>query len=262
MTENSTPNQPKVLVASLLCDRKSYSQNVGIPPLYNLKYPNYSVYLNIESKDPSLWNDLDKLIEKNQHINTECDVWQITESTWWKKPGFDQDQARLFPICIARNMAIDCAMLNDYDYIFFVDADVIVPRNSLELLMAEDRPIISGTVPGRGAHNHAAYIFHPRSYPKPGVVSCAHSTCGFTLIKREVFQVLRFRQGPHPIHTEVHLSEDPAYGADMEQLGFLDINEGKAEGNGKGSWWVLTNLLAAHMDDPDRPLTKEGISQF
>jgi hypothetical protein len=244
-------NHPKVLVCTLLCDRKAYSANIALPAIYKLKYPNFSVYINLESKDPTLWKELDNLVEKNSHINTECDVWQITQSTWWKKPGFDQDQARLFPICIARNMAIDCAMLNGYDYILFVDADVVIPRNSIEVLMAHDRPIVSGTVPGRGAHSHAAYIFHPRSNPKPNVVSCAHSTCGFTLVKKEVFQVLRFRQGPHPIHTETHLSEDPAYGADATEIWkFCD------------GWWVDTSLMAAHLDDPINPLKAGEIAQF
>jgi len=242
---------PKVLTATLLCDRKKYSQNVAPPALFKLKYPNNTLYFNIETEDyDANYQDLQKMIEANPDKSVEIDTWKF-QSTWWKKPAFDQDQARLVPICTARNMAIDCASLTGCDYLFFVDADVIPSADSIERLMAHDRPIVSGTVPGRGAHSHGSYIFHPRGYPKPNVVNTAHATCGYTLIKREVFELLRFRQGPHPIHKETHLSEDPAYGADMECIWkFCD------------GWWVDLSLLAAHVDNLNDPLTLDKVAQF
>ena len=42
-------NTPKVLTATLLCDRKASSQTTAPPALYNLSYPNNTIYFNVES---------------------------------------------------------------------------------------------------------------------------------------------------------------------------------------------------------------------
>ena len=246
MSEN-----PKVLVCTLLCDRKKFSQTSAPPALFNLTYPNIGFYFNVQTDDfDGNFEYLKDLIKENEDKVVHVDTWNF-KSSWWKAPTFDQDQARLVPICTARNMCIDCALLQGYDYIFFVDADVVVPPDSIERLITQNRPIVSGLVPGRGAHKAAVYAFHFIGQPKPEVWNCEHSTCGFTLLKREVFEVLRFRQGPHPIHRETWLSEDPSYGADMKCI--WAISDG---------WWVDASLKADHVDDPLNPLTMDGGSQF
>jgi len=246
-------SNPKVLVATLLCDRLKYSANVAPPQLYKLTYPQKTIYLNIQTNDyDKNFPGIKDLVKKNLTTRTEIDTWDLKSSTWWKSPTFSQDQARLVPICIARNMAVDCALLGGYDFLFFVDADVIVPSNSIERLMSHNKPLISGTVPGRGMHGYMTYVFHqiPGASTRE-LTACAHATCGFTLIKRELFEVLRFRQGPHPIKRDVHLSEDPAFGADAECIWKITDH-----------WYVDNTLMAAHLDDPENPLTPYATAQF
>lgn len=245
-------SSPRVLVATLLCDRKAESQKIAPPAMYKLRYPNKSLYFNVQTSDfDGTFAPLKKLMGSNIRTSTEYDVWDYKKSTWWNAPQFDQDQARLVPICIARNMAVDAALLGGYDYLFFVDADVVVPADSIERLMAHGKPLVSGLVPGRGAHGHVHYVFHPRQQVKPNLLACGHATCGFTLIERRLFEVLRFRQGPHPVERQVHLSEDPAFGADAEVVwGITD------------AWYVDTSLMAAHMDEPGKALSLEETSAF
>ena len=237
-----------ILVATLLCDRKKSSQLIAIKNIAALTHQDILIYVNIETSD--LEGNFADLLDFLQNCGRpyHIDTWQFN-STWHKRPTFDQDQARLFPIVIARNMSLEAAFALGASHIFQVDADVLVPPDSIERLLAIGRPVVSGLVPGRGAHACANYLFHIQG-TFGRYIECSHATCGFTLIERKVFEVIRYRVGPHPIHRETILSEDPAFGADFHCIWGYD-------------WWTVDmELKAQHWDDPNAPMSWDQGSQF
>lgn len=211
---------PKVLVCVLHCDRKHHNRLVPVKSIAALEYDNFEVYYNIETKEPENWKDL---IAYSHPImpKVHYDFWNY-QSNWWKKPQFDQDQARLVPIVRGRNDSIECALDVGAEYLLFVDSDMVIPPNTITKLMSHNKPMVGGYVKGRNDHKSASYIFgNERGVKELGndLVECDHGNIGFVLIKKEVFEVLKFRRGRS--QRKGHLqSDDPNYCEDAEILGF------------------------------------------
>jgi hypothetical protein len=142
-------------------------------------------------------------------------------------------------------MCLDFAQQGGFDWILFVDSDVMIPSNTKEKLFncKVDFKIRSGIVPGRGVHSSATYMFYPNV--TLGEWQCAdYFTCGFMAISKDVFWRLRFRWGL-PIKGGDICSEDPLFGDDARQI----LGE---------TWWGNLELKAQHWGD-----LKEGqTSQF
>jgi len=233
--------QPKVLIAILHCDRKKHNQMHCLPSVYGQQYSNFQVYHNIETTSKENFLPLMRFATE-QPIATHYDFWQC-ESTWWQKPTFDQDQARLVPICEGRNRAIDCALDTRAEYLLFVDADMVIPPNTITQLMARNKHMVGGYVRGRNDHKSAEYIFGSINGVKevePGLIECDHGNIGFVLLTKKVFEVLRFRRGRHC--TLGHLqSDDPNYCFD-----WLNIWQGQR-------FYVDKNVPAHHIDETQIP---------
>jgi hypothetical protein len=234
---------PKVLLAVLFCDRKLHFQLTPLDSIIAQDYPNLIPYFNIETHELSRWeplaNRMAKAVAGGKFKNWHYDYWKPVISSWQPKPQFDQDQARLIPICEARNRAIDCAIELRADYLMFVDSDMTIPADAVSRLVARNRPIVGGYVRGRNNHKGAEYIFGNLGGIKPlgdGLVECDHGNIGFCLIRSDVFSVLRFRRGPHC--TLGHLqSDDPNFCFDaLHKWGF-------------GRHVIDKNVEAKHVDD-------------
>lgn len=242
-----------ILTVTLLCDRKAASQLTAVSRLLELDHDDYEIYLNIESEN--FEENFKPLIEaiKKSGKKVHMDIWQC-RSTWAKKPEFDQDQARLNPIMTARNMSIQAAQALGATHILQVDADVVIPKDSIQRLLAIGRPLVGGRVPGRGVHSTIWYGKNATSDLTPNLpdhlIEMEYCTCGFALIERELFDLLKYRSGPHNTVKSAMLSEDPAFGTDAHDVWGFD-------------WWTVDKtLVAEHQDDPDNPLTAKGVSQF
>lgn len=63
-------------------------------------------------------------------------------------PGFIERRARSQHVHRARNEIVQGFLVSDCDYLFFVDADMGIPRNAVERLLSvahkDDRPIVAG----------------------------------------------------------------------------------------------------------------------
>jgi cellulose synthase/poly-beta-1,6-N-acetylglucosamine synthase-like glycosyltransferase len=122
-----------------------------------------------------------------------------------------------------RNYFIDRFLETDADYLFSIDSDIIVPEEALEVLLADDKDIISmilcnqpGDMPRR-AHNvmnedPSGMMVHILSYPLEQVFPC-DLTGACYLIKREVLQAgVRYAQDPQ--------GEDIPFCRQAKRLGF------------------------------------------
>lgn len=235
-----------IVVATLFCDRKHRSEMVALPHMLKLR-GDCAFYANYET-DPLNADDSDwtggwsksgaALIASGRPF--AFDFW-TRYSNWHARDDRDQDQSRLEGICIARNMARTYALSVNASHLMFVDADVIVQPDGLERLLALNHPLCGGYVPGRGAHASAHYVFGER-WRRGDLIGCAHGTLGYSLIARELFEVISFRYGPHPTVRTTRLSEDPCFAADAERFGVQE-------------WLIDTTITAEHWDDPERPLT-------
>jgi len=214
----------KILAAVICCEFKEYSLQQCLRAIKKAEFED--VLLNFEGELPAGLIDYDYLQN-----------W-VLETTPTQKRQYDQDQSyRLSRIVTARNMVIDWAVAGDYDWIFFVDSDVIIPENTIsELFENNEYKLKSGLVKGRGAHSFATYL----SYPQEQVgkwTRCHYATCGFMAIHRSLFRKVRFKWG-EAFDTDILCSEDPLYGADCRYL----FDEW---------WWVNTALKSEHLGDLD-----------
>lgn len=225
---------PKVLVCVLHCDRKYHNRMIPLESITLLDYPNYEVYYNIETKDKDNWKDL--IAASYPRLpKLYYDFWNY-ESNWWKKPEFDQDQARLVPIVRGRNDAIECAIDVGAEYILFVDSDLAIPQNTIKKLMSHNKAIIGGYVPGRNDHKHVHYIFGEVKELGDGLKECDFGTTGFCLIHYSLFSTLRFRRGPGRVNGGDMQSEDPNFCSDAFHNGF-------------NRFIIDTTVVPIHVDD-------------
>lgn len=217
-------NKMKILTGVLCCDFKEYSLDQC---LANIKKAGFNdILLNYEGT-----------IKKDYGV-TATQEWNFNQNPPTKRQA-DQDQGYRLPrIVAARNMVLDYAMIGQYDWIFFVDSDVMIPTNTRqELFEGNTYKLKSGLVPGRGPHAHARYLFEPEAIVN-GWTPCKNATCGFTGIHKDLFRTIRFRWGNTLGHFDgsEFISEDPLYGMDCRKI----YGE---------KWWVKQSLRASHIGD-------------
>lgn len=223
----------KILAAVIACDFKSYSLKNCI---HAIKDAGFDVLLNYEGNEPLTLPNLDYFQKWNAF------------GSGFNERKFDQDQnARLTRICVARNMVMDFFQQTDYDYLLFVDSDVIIPKNTKDKLFysqPQNNIVISGLVHGRGDHAHAQYLFNPITKIDATKVIVEYATCGFMAIPRDLVFRARFRWGL-PTNGGVICSEDPIFGDDLRNIF-------------GGAWIVVTDCIASHVGD----LKNSEASQF
>ena len=117
-------NHPKVLVGCPTYDGGEYCINRFIERVKELTYPNYDILI----VDNSEGDQYSKKI-RDKGI---CVI---------KGPRFDMS---VKTITNSRNMIINFAIKNGYDYLLNMDHDVIPPKNIIEELMSCDKDIVSG----------------------------------------------------------------------------------------------------------------------
>jgi len=213
----------KILVAVICCDYKKYSLKQCVDHIKDAGFEH--ILINYEG-----------LLPLQNYGQTYLQEWEWTGDGKATRQ-FDQDQhARLSPICIARNMCLDFAQQGGFDWILFVDSDVMIPNNTKDKLFncKVDFKLRSGIVNGRGVHGGATYMFYPNV--TLGEWQCAdYFTCGFMAISKDIFWRLRFRWGL-PIKGGDVCSEDPLFGDDARQI----LGE---------TWWGNLELKAEHLGD-------------
>jgi hypothetical protein len=220
----------KILAAVICTDFKAYSLKKCLEAIRAAGFN--EILLNYEGNIPS---DLD--VDYTQE-------W-IFNGAGKNERQYDQHQESRLPlICIARNMCLDFAQQGGFDYILFVDSDVVIPSDTKTKLFDNNLyKLKSGIVKGRGVHSGATYMFFTHEELN-GWQRADYFTCGFMAIHKDVFFRLRFRWGL-PVNGQTICSEDPLFGDDARTI--LGVN-----------WWGRLDLIAEHLGE-----LKEGeTSQF
>lgn len=235
-----------LIACVILADRKAYSQMIAIPALLSSPFVQ-RVYVNIETDNADLYPALYALAERSTKP-VDIDTWWW-RSSWRPVPKYDQDQKRLLGIVTARNMCIDYALYHNATHLLFVDSDVVIEPPGLQFLLDMNKNLCGGYVPGRGVHNTVQYVFgQRRGIQQHGdIIECDHGTCGYMLISRKVFSLLRFRYGDDPEGLAGFLSEDPAYCIDWYRI------------SGE-RFFIHTKARAAHIDNALSPLSEDSAS--
>lgn len=178
-----------------------------------------------------------------------------------------------FALCNPRRMSIDnmrnfCAKVaieGNYDYLLFIDDDVLVPFDCFATLVSADKDIVSGVTLIRG------YPFHPMLFSKngfidnytelageDGLVECEAVGFSLCLIKVSLLKAMKaavetkFPEGPERnvpyFHTGQHYTED------------IFFCRRAAEDVPGTTIYGQTRLLTAHILGPEivHPLTRDA----
>jgi len=169
------------------------------------------------------------------------------------------DEIMLIPrmqIYQARNLAVKQAIEGDYDYLVFIDDDMIVPENFLNQMMMESRDIYCALSVDRKGENQIKvfkqvpyidktmtfrYEHIPNEELGEGVVEIGATGMACTGIKRQVFKDVyeRYLGACFEFRNEVvgstklHLSEDLDFCDKAKRLGYRI--------------WVDTELITGHI---------------
>jgi len=133
---------------------------------------------------------------------------------------------RGYEVSQARNRLVKLAIDENYDYLFFVDSDVVLESNHLEKLFALDVDIATGWYPRKDksglleihkeASNDLPYFIHYKieEIKDKGIIEIFSCGLGCALIKMDVFKKMQNKDYDAPIFNFVHLY----YSNDVEEL--------------------------------------------
>lgn len=121
-------NIPKILIGCPTYDGHAHCIQRFIESLKNLSYKNFDVLF----VDNSLQDSYAKLISDAGY--------EVL-----RNPASGE---RIVNIINNRNLVIQRALEKKYDYLFFVDTDILLPVGAIEKLLAVDQPVVSGVYLG------------------------------------------------------------------------------------------------------------------
>ncbi len=215
----------KVLIGIGTCDKFDYCEKPVFDSIFSQDYPNFDVLIVDNSQTRFYSSTLLSKYPKAKilHLN---------------RPRFFRDA-----VGQARKAIKDYALSNRYDRLFFVDADMLLKKDSLSKLMKHDKDFVTGaigylhdkknrTTVFRGDKFHASKVpgqdfLIPILYGEldnladlTKIESCGLSCC---LIKTHALSGMDFFIS----HTEMAFLEDRIFCRDLKQKGielFLDKN--------------------------------------
>tara|TARA_Y100000310_G_scaffold343385_1_gene450766 strand:+ start:3053 stop:3853 length:801 start_codon:yes stop_codon:yes gene_type:complete len=119
----------KILVASPTYKGMQYCQEQFLERITNLDYDNYDVLIVDNSKDDSNFN----ILKQNKKIKV---INVIRDSS--------DEKNKMLKLINSRNLILNYAIKNNYDYILMMDSDVIPLKNILQELLKSNKDIVSG----------------------------------------------------------------------------------------------------------------------
>lgn len=136
-----------------------------------------------------------------------------------------------YQVSTGRNELAIYALSNHYDYLFFVDSDVVIPDYTLERLLQANVLVINGTYPrkeigtitsktpfttlykhdSRGLNkiNFSPYFMNISELPESGIVPVDAAGLGCTLIHCSVFNILDYNNWFHFCEEQPQINHGP-----------------------------------------------------
>lgn len=284
-------DNPKVVVCTLSAERRIEDHSDAIPHI--LSYDNMVYHVNYEGQESKKYATLKDKVNQ-AYPNATFSRW-THETNWLVAPKTDQDQARLTPICIARNMCRQFSLSQSGEFLLFVDSDVVVPPDSIQkLLEVATNPhtgeatqyIVGGMVPGRGVHKEhyglnrqlgqvALALKHGYTAEQvPGWYAFWPQLTYKLYLGGQMVEMLPVQHGTcgfMMIHRHVYerlsfttIQGDMTYTDPMNRTG-VNLSEDPAYGiyarrwfGDKAQWLLRTDLVAEHLGD----LKADEVAQF
>ncbi|MDD5191554.1 MAG: glycosyltransferase [Candidatus Nanoarchaeia archaeon] len=121
--------KPKILVASPTYEGMKYCEKEFAESVTNLNYPNYDILIVDNSEKADYFNHLKETYSNFNIINDNPNA---------------NEKNKMLRLVHSRNLILDYAARNNYDYILMLDSDVIAPKNIIQELLLCDKDIVSG----------------------------------------------------------------------------------------------------------------------
>lgn len=187
--------KPKILIASPTYDGQAYSFDVFFKGIDNLEI-NADVLIVDNSEGFEYFDRLNE-VKIGKKLTVIKDEYNSTD--------------RIDKISHSRNKIRDYFLREGYDYLFFIDTDIVAPKDAIEKLLAADKEIISG-VALCNINIDGENIVVPQIYKKneendDSVITFNHSelfpenvleigACGLdiVLLKRDVVEKIKFER--------------------------------------------------------------------
>lgn len=141
---------------------------------------------------------------------------------------------RIEKIVNGRNYIRDYALKNDYDFVFFVDSDVILPKNALVFLHGSKADVVSGVylnvfelggkkvvapVLFRDLGNGECQLFTYEGVAGGEIIEIGAAGLGCSLVSRKVLEAVPFRRWNSDTG-----GEDMAFYVDARKKGFRTVS--------------------------------------
>lgn len=189
-----TTNTPKILVGVITYEGEKYCREVFFSYLKNLSMPHLSfVFVTNSGED-----DAKDLRERAKQLQGTSAVF-VSEK---KEHVLDQ-------IVVNRNIAREYFLASDCEYLYFIDSDVIGPKNAIEVLLSHNKKLTTGwyfatfNYNGKPRLLPVAYAFDkpgtvrqmkPQDVLVPRFGKIATAGLGCALIHKSLFKDISFRR--------------------------------------------------------------------
>ena len=171
------------------------------------------IFISCEEEDA-------KVQEISKRMGVEYKTTKIDETSFVRHTSFPimiYDELQLFKVASLRNTCLSKAEKEGYEFVFFVDCDIVVKPDTLDMLFDTHKKDVSGwyfskanpaVIGLESARVTGEYDF---GRTEPYIVSLLG--CGCRLIHQDIFRQLKFVY-------EYPVNEDVRYTKDVKKMGY------------------------------------------
>jgi GT2 family glycosyltransferase len=120
---------PKILVAAPTYNIMEYCEKEFIDSIKRLDYSNYDILIVDNSKKDNYFN----------HLNERFPEIKIIKDN-------TNEEKNLLRLISSRNLILNYAIDNNYDYLLMIDSDVIPPKEAITNLLSCEKDLVCGLV--------------------------------------------------------------------------------------------------------------------
>lgn len=148
------------------------------------------------------------------------------------KHDLDFEFFKGYDCAIARNAIVQYALEGEYDYVLMVDSDMIIPWNTLDLMLETDIDVCLGIYPKKNTVNGTSTIVKPNTQnynnyfnyselPKENKFPVKGGGFGCALISKKVLETLSYPYFKYVVYDNgTFLSEDFYFCNKVREAGF------------------------------------------